>query len=65
MSENEFEEAARQYASGDLSRRRFISRLVAGGISMTAAMAFANSVSSPTAFAADGSAKVYGKPPKG
>ncbi len=42
MSEREFEESARLFAAGQISRRRFIKRLVAGGASVAAAVAFAD-----------------------
>src|SRR4051812_11498929 len=42
MSERDFEETARLYASGQISRRRFITRMVAGGVGVAAAIAFAD-----------------------
>ena len=62
MSEREFAETARQYAAGDISRRRFISRLVAGGLTFGVAVAYANG----TVGAANrrvSSALVYGEGP--
>ena len=50
MPEDDFEESARLYEAGQMSRRRFIGRLVAGGISATAAIALVNA-SGPAAFA--------------
>lgn len=43
MPDNEIEEANEALASGHMSRRRFVGRLVAGGVTVTAAMAFADS----------------------
>jgi hypothetical protein len=65
VSEREFEENAGLFAAGQISRRRFINRLVAGGASMVAAVAFVNA-SSGVAFAAPGSGSsgaLYGTPP--
>jgi DNA-binding transcriptional MerR regulator len=45
MSEREFEENARLFSAGDMSRRQFINRLVAGGVSIAAAVAFASACS--------------------
>jgi hypothetical protein len=42
MSEREFEHNARLFANGQISRRRFIKRMVAGGASVAAAIAFAD-----------------------
>jgi hypothetical protein len=42
MSQREFDENARLYASGQISRRRFISRMVAAGAGVAAAVAFAD-----------------------
>jgi hypothetical protein len=42
MSEREFEHNARLFANGQISRRRFIRRMVAGGASVAAAIAFAD-----------------------
>jgi hypothetical protein len=64
MSEREFEEISRLYAHGQMSRRRFINRLVAGGVSVAGAVAFANA-GAAGAFAPRkaGSGDVYGTPP--
>ncbi len=43
MSEREYEELAEQYASGQISRRKFIGRMVASGVGVAAAVAFASS----------------------
>src|SRR5437867_4227705 len=66
MSEREFEESARLFASGQISRRRFIKRLVAGGASVAAAVAFAD-VTAAGAFGRWGKSDwghghTYGKP---
>ena len=50
MPEDDFEESSRLYESGQMSRRRFIGRLVAGGVSATAAIALVNATG-PAAFA--------------
>jgi hypothetical protein len=42
MSEREFEESARLFASGQISRRRFINRMVGAGVGVAAAVAFAD-----------------------
>ena len=62
MSEQEFDAAFKDYADGRLSRRRFINRLIGGGVTVTAAIAYANA----TAHAAPpttSSAALYGTPP--
>jgi hypothetical protein len=56
MSEREFDENAKLFAAGKISRRRFISRLVAGGVSVAAAAAFATA----TAVGAFGAPKNFG-----
>ena len=61
MSESEFEENAREYAAGNLSRRRFIGRMLAAGVSMTAAVAFADSASASAAPC--NPPNTYGHPP--
>jgi hypothetical protein len=64
VSNNEFEEHARRYASGHLSRRQFVNRLVAGGMTASAALAFLSATGGSTASAAPGgSAALYGTPP--
>jgi hypothetical protein len=50
MSDDEFEESSRLYETGQISRRRFMGRLVAGGASVTAAYALV-SATGPAAFA--------------
>jgi hypothetical protein len=62
MSESEFEETQREYAAGNLSRRRFIGRMVAAGVSMTAAVAFADSASASAAPC--NPPNTYGHPPQ-
>ena len=64
MPEDDFEEASRLYATGQMSRRRFIGRLVAGGVSATAAIALVNATG-PAAFASTfrGRAGHYGRVP--
>jgi hypothetical protein len=61
MSESEFEENARRYVAGAMSRRRFIQRMVMGGASVAAAVAFANAMA-PSALGApkQGSGQLYG-----
>jgi predicted phage tail protein len=64
MSSDDFAEGARLRASGHLSRRRFMSRLVAGGMTASAAYAFLNATEGATASAAPASTAVlYGTPP--
>jgi hypothetical protein len=60
MSESEFEQARRDYEAGHLSRRRFVVKLVAGGISAAAAVAL---VDVSSAMAAPASGAIYGNPP--
>jgi hypothetical protein len=65
VPEDDFEESARLYETGQMSRRRFIGRLVAGGASLTAAMALVNATGT-AAFAGGGrrrSPTHYGKAP--
>ena len=64
MPEDDFEESSRLYESGQMSRRRFIGRLVAGGVSATAAIALVNATG-PAAFASNWHRRdnVYGKTP--
>jgi hypothetical protein len=64
MSQDEFDENARLFEAGQLSRRRFIGRLAAGGVSVAAAVAFANATVT-AAFAAPASGTTYGTPPPG
>jgi hypothetical protein len=61
MSESEFDEAARLYASGQLGRRRFIARLIAGGVTMSAAAVFADAAMATAA--KPSTAALYGQPP--
>ena len=42
MADQEFEENASLFAAGEMSRRTFINRLVGGGASVVAALAFVN-----------------------
>ena len=64
MSLDDFAEGARLRASGNLSRRKFMSRLVAGGMTASAAYAFLNATEGATAAAAPlSTAAVYGTPP--
>ena len=42
MADQEFEENAGLFAAGEISRRTFINRLVGGGASVVAALAFVN-----------------------
>jgi hypothetical protein len=65
VAEDEFQELSRQYADGQLSRRRFIGRLVAGGATMAAAVAFANSGVASAAPGRGSSGAIYGRPPVG
>jgi hypothetical protein len=60
MSESEFDEVRKDYEAGRVSRRRFVGRLIAGGISAAAAVAL---VEASTAMAAPGSGAIYGTPP--
>jgi hypothetical protein len=61
MSEREFEENARRYVAGELSRRRFIQRMVMGGVSLAAAGAFANALATGAIAAPRaGSGQLYG-----
>ena len=46
MPEDDFEESSRLYETGQMSRRRFIGRMVAGGASLTAAVAIVNATGS-------------------
>ena len=62
MSQREFAETARQYAAGDISRRRFITRLVAGGFTLVAAVAYADGTVSAAPRRVS-SALVYGEGP--
>ena len=64
MSSDDFVEGARLRASGHLSRRRFMNRLIAGGMTASAAYVFMNATEGATAAAAPPStAAVYGTPP--
>jgi large repetitive protein len=64
MSLDDFAEGARLRASGNLSRRKFMSRLVAGGMTASAAYAFLNATEGATAAAAPlSTAIVYGGAP--
>jgi len=70
MSEIEFEQVRSAFVAGKMSRRRFVSRLIAGGVTVSAAMAFADSASaapgsggSPGAAVYGNPAGLYGKPP--
>jgi hypothetical protein len=60
MAASEFEQARRDYEAGRISRRRFVQRLIGGGITAAAAIAF---VDASTAMAAPGSGVLYGSPP--
>ncbi len=68
MSEREFEGNVRRYVAGEMSRRRFINRMMMGGASIAAAVAFANATA-PGAFGAPKHAAsghvygTYGRPP--
>lgn len=62
MAGDEFEAARNEYEAGHLSRRRFVAKLIAGGATAVAAVAFVNS---STAMAAPGSGKLYGTPARG
>ena len=66
MSADMFDEDARLHASGDLSRRKFMNRLVAGGMTAAAAFAFMSASGASSASAAPGggsSGAFYGTPP--
>jgi hypothetical protein len=64
VSNSEFEEDARLYASGHLSRRQFVNRMIAGGMTASAALAFWSATGGATASAAPGgSGALYGTPP--
>ena len=60
MSTDEFERHSREYANGKLSRRKFMRRLVAGGMSVAAARALVGGVSQPVGAAPRIS--IYGEP---
>lgn len=60
MSEHEFEHLRRDFEEGRVSRRRFIAKLIAGGVTAAAATAL---VSASPAMAAPGRAVIYGTPP--
>jgi hypothetical protein len=65
MSENEFKQAHGAFVAGTISRRRFVRRLIAGGVTVTAAVAFAESASAKRALgvlAGQSSAGLYGNP---
>jgi hypothetical protein len=62
MTVEEFDDDARLHASGQLSRRKFINRLVAGGMTAAAAVAFA-SATAEAAPVKGGTPKLYGTPP--
>jgi hypothetical protein len=65
MSEIEFEQAHGAFVAGTISRRRFVRRLIAGGVTVTAAVAFAESASAkraPGVLAGQSSATLYGNP---
>ena len=47
MAQEEFAEQARLYAKGAISRRKFLSRVVAGGASLAAASALVQAVTQP------------------
>jgi hypothetical protein len=65
MSEIEFKQAHGAFVAGTISRRRFVRRLIAGGVTVTAAVAFAESASAKRALgvlAGQSSAGLYGNP---
>ena len=71
MADQEFDENASLFAAGEMSRRTFINRLVGGGASVVAALAFVNA-NATAAFASRRGRKHcppnlyghYGKPAK-
>jgi hypothetical protein len=68
MSEQEFQQARELYASGGMSRRRFVGRMVAAGMSAVAAVAFADAFTNTVRASGHslyGSPKpgLYGTPP--
>jgi hypothetical protein len=60
VSEREYEDLARQYAAGQISRRRFITKMMAGGVGAAAAVAFAGSAADALGFLGRGRGNVYG-----
>ncbi len=50
MSEREYEHLAKQYAAGQISRRRFIGQMVAAGVGVAAAVAFAGNAADAMGF---------------
>jgi hypothetical protein len=62
MSDEDFQEQARLYAAGGISRRRFLKRVVAGGATLAAANALVMAVAQPTQ-AARGAVYGYPTPP--
>jgi hypothetical protein len=63
MSEFEWQENARLYAAHQISRRKFVARLVAGGASLAAAVAFVNATTQDARAAAKPRGANYGVPP--
>jgi hypothetical protein len=64
VAEHEFQDLSRQYAEGRLSRRKFIGALVAGGMSIAGAVAFA-STAAAVGPPPGASGAIYGRPPVG
>ena len=60
MSQDEFAEYSRLYAKGGISRRKFLNRLIAGGVSVAAAGALVGAVTQPAGAASR--AVIYGYP---
>lgn len=60
MPEREFDDNVRRYAAGEMSRRRFINRMVLGGATIAAAVTFANATVTAALAAPTASGHVYG-----
>ena len=60
MTEREFDDNARRYAAGEMSRRKFINRMVMGGATIAAAVTFANAMAPAALAAPKASGHVYG-----
>jgi hypothetical protein len=68
VSEREFEELIDDFEAGRISRRRFIGQMVAGGVGVAAAVAFASSSADAFGFFGRRRGHVYGgygQPPGG
>ena len=58
------EELVGAYVDGTIGRRAFIRRLVAGGLTLAAALTYADALGSPSAEAAVGPGLIFPRPPR-